>query len=392
MLRTLPALLLLPALALAQTAEVVAKVNAKLDAERAAQRNEDVEILRRLLNKACGLPDRSSVRTELSLKPGGSGVGNLEEGNFVGDAKSHLVTSAAAGPFDGVYLPGSGIVFTLHVPAGVPTATHGERIGLNSSCGTCHQTKGHTFTHAAAASVANCTTCHSDMPKGEPILSDWDQTKQLVRGEQPKPSDKAKGDQPKAAVCEPGNLQTLVAGVLAANAKNVRHLSEKEGITVVVTFDEVPAAKVTAAASSQRGISVDDRRALSLGDLHLKQGKAKEAVDAYATALGRFTAKEYRLGELAQWTPTEREQFADRLQSTVRDAMKNYAKALLLADQPEKAKQALDMATGFVVLEVTPTTVPAKLSAPAKLIVTLNKADFEVGKKGVKTERQNFGK
>src|SRR5688572_86470 len=68
MLRYFPLLLLLPAIAAAQTPEVAAKVDAKLDAERAAQRNEDVEILRRLLNKAVGLPDKARVTTEPAVR------------------------------------------------------------------------------------------------------------------------------------------------------------------------------------------------------------------------------------------------------------------------------------------------------------------------------------
>ena len=78
--------------------------------------------------------------------------------------------------------------------------------------------------------------------------------------------------------------------------------------------------------------------------------------------------------------------------------MKNYAKALLLADQPERAKEALDMAVGFVVLEVSPISTPAANTAPPKLILSVSKSDLDTAKdavavkKAVKAERVNFPK
>lgn len=412
MLRCLPLLLLLPAVAFAQTPEVVAKVDAKLDAERAAQRNEDIEILRRLLNKAAGLPDKAEVMVA-------SPESLIQQGTPKASAGNRIVSPV--GPFDGVYLPGGGVVFTLHIPAGVPTTTHGDRIGLNSSCNTCHQPQVHVAT-GVPVSLATCATCHSEVPKVEAQLSDWDRVRQDVRGDKSKPADKPKADKPKAAVCEPGDLQTLIAGVLAANAQHVRHLGEKEGITVVVTFDEAAAGRQTYPGADSEafvprnpsdivwlreslptltekpGFAPDEVKALSLGDLHLKQGKSKEACDAYASALARFKDKEFKLRGPANLTAEQRTQYDEEFQKGVRDAMKNYAKALLLADQPEKAKEALDMAVGFVVLEVTPTTVPAKSTAPAKLILTVRKTDIDAAKdaaafkKAVKAERVNFPK
>ena len=67
-----------------------------------------------------------------------------------------------------------------------------------------------------------------------------------------------------------------------------------------------------------------------------------------------------------------------------------------LAQSGRAAEYAL--ATEFVVLEVTPTTVPAKNTAPAKLVLTVSKADIDAAKdaaafkKLVKAERVNFPK
>lgn len=409
MFRSFPLLLLLPAVAFAQTTEIVAKLDAKLDAERAAQRNEDVEILRRLLNKACGLPDKANVHTSLAPT---NGIGDPTMGQFIGTPKEQTVANSPVGPFDGVYLPGAGVVFTLHVPASVPLTTHGDRIGLNSSCNTCHQPQVHAA-HPVSVSAANCTTCHSlDVPKGEPAVSDWDRVKQDVRGDKSKPVEKPKGEKKGVAVCEPGNLQSLVGTVLAANAKNVRHLPEKEGVTVVVTFDEMkPVVAYTyqtyfdpmekdaegkpvfksvmlpqhadssvGTILTNKPFSPEELKLLNLGDLHLKQGKHAEACDAYGKGLNRFWQKPFKVSAPVSLTATQKSQYADELQKGVRDAMKSYAKALLLTDQAERAKEALDMATGFTVLEVSPISTPASSSAPTKLILTVSKADIDKAK------------
>ena len=426
MLRYLPVLFLLPAVAFAQTPELVAKVDAKIDAERAAQRNEDVEILRRLLNKAAGLPDKATSHTQLIPALYGDGFGSPELGRYVGDTKPRTVPESAAGTFDGIYLSGAGVVFTLHVPAGGLLTANADRIGLNSSCYTCHRMNV-SFTHPKSV---------LEGVQGEPVLSDWDRAKQDVRGDKPK-GDKPKGDKPRSAVCEPGSLHGLITGVLAANAKNVRHLPEKEGVTVVVTFDDVkptarvwkgtsyyepvekvedgkpvtkyelrtkeewvdePAAPAATPLGDGKAFTPAEVKALNLGDLHMKQGKHKEACDAYGEALSRFWAKPFKVTAPVSLTPAQKQQYADELQKGVRDAMKTYAKALLLADQPERAKEALEMATGFVAVEVTPTTVPASSTTPAKLIVSVTKADIDAAKdaaafkKAVKVERLNFPK
>lgn len=399
MFRYLPLLLLLllPAVAMGQTAEVVTQVDAKLDAERAAQRNEDVEILRRLLNKACGLPDKVSVSvSEQSVQRTGDARDALRGGNAPVTVQVARY-NAAVGPFDGVYLPGAGAVYTLHVPAGVPRTVQGERIGLNSSCNTCHQPQVHVSL-PSPVSVSACTSCHSELPKTPALLSDWDRTRMDVRGEKPKePVVKPKDDKT-VAVCEPGSLNNLIGGVLAANARNVRHLGEKEGVTVVVTFDgvtEKPAA-VSVAAPAKPAFQPEEVKALTLGDLHLKAGKYAEAAEAYAEGLVRFGDKEWPIWSMSGTTAEQRKQYAEELQKGVRDAMKSYAKALLLADQPDKAKWALGMATGFVVTDATPAAVPAKTTAPAKLVITVSKADLDAAKdaaavkKAVKTERVNF--
>lgn len=453
MLRYLPLLLLLPAVATAQTAEVVAKVEAKLDAERAAQRNEDVEILRRLLNKAVGLPDKVHVTAE----PPGRAHPNdpapsmsmmtdqylpvWQERMKEWNARNPLLpgstkVTAPVGPFDGVYLPGAGVVFTLHVPSGAGVVADGSRLGLNQSCVVCHAGITARDRHHASSVVHQCSTCHDAAVTPPTPLSDWERVRSDVRGERPKATDPTpkKEEKPRAAVCEPGNLQTLITGVLAANAKNVRHLPEKEGVTVVVTFDELkPTGRVWKGTSYYEPVETVEKgqpvtkyelrtkeewvdtdappthplaggkaftpgevKSLALGDLHLKQGKYKEATEAYGEGLARFWQKPFKVSAPPTLTAEQKNAYAEELQKGVRDAMKNYAKALLLADQPERAKEALEMATGFVVLEVTPTTVPPSPTAPAKLIVSVTRADIAAAKdaaalkKAVRVEQVNF--
>jgi hypothetical protein len=370
MLRFTPLLLLLPAVAFGQTAEVVTKLEAKLDAERAAQRNEDVEVLRRLLNKACGLPDKASVALLKDVSESG-----------LSDAVKRV---AGVGPFDGVHLPNAGIVFTLHVPAGAPKTTADGRLGLNSSCNGCH------ISTKSPAPSSLVPTSRPDAPNGDSLLSDWDRVKQDVRGEKPKPADKPKESKPKAAVCEPGDLQNVIAGVLAANGKNVRHLPAAEGITVVVTFDELAAggpgaladyAKIELATTpppSRPGFTPAEVKSLTLGDLHMKQGKYDVAAAAYLVALARFTDKQFKMTAPPNLTAEQRNQYAEEFQKGVREAMTNFSKALVMTDKADAAKKALELATEFVVLEVT--TPTAKATGPAKLIVSVTKADMDATK------------
>jgi hypothetical protein len=294
-------------------------------------------------------------------------------------------------------------------------AADGQRLGLTPSCGACHSGIDAHDKHHVSPAVSQCSTCHDTSVSPPTPLSEWDRTKLDVRGEKAKSADPTpkKEDKPKAAVCEPGNLQTLVAGVLAANAKHVRHLGEKEGVTVVVTFDEGKAAvkvfqpitetyldvpQPPRSLPAKPGFTPEEVKALTLGDLHLKQGKSKEACDAYSEALTRFFDKPFKATTPAALTAEQKKQYADEFQKGVRDAMKSYAKALLLNDQPVSAKLALEMATEFVVQDVTPTVAAAKTTAPAKLILTVSKADIDGAKdaaafkKAVKVERVNFSK
>jgi hypothetical protein len=157
---------------------------------RRAQTYEDIEVMRRLLNRplleAYGL---SGVRADPTriYKWGIPGV----EGATLWDVPDkhegdHFPLA------DGVYLEGQGVVFTVSTPAPPrdPTAR--------------------------------------DTRPAAKVISPWEQTQRELRGEKVEPEEKAPARQPA--------LADAILKVLADNGKNFRELPENESITVAVTF------------------------------------------------------------------------------------------------------------------------------------------------------------
>lgn len=395
----------------AQTKEVVEEVDAKLAqlriaARHADERAEDVEVLRRLLNKSLGLPDRVEVRPHKETISG-SGTLLLSEafGHTVvsgGDLKpgevrvlhSHT-TAAAVGPFDGVYLKGAGVVYTLRVPAGADLTfdPHTRKLGANATCGRCHQPVSFTgafdnperFAHAgpfshATSAASNCTNCHTvavPSPENKP-LSEWEQTRLAVRGEKPKEAGPQKQDKPRRPLCDPGDLTEQLIGQLQAHARNVRHLGEKEAITLVVTFDSLPGAKAEVASGpvGKPGFTPDELQKLALGDLHAKQGKHTEAVEAYLMGLVRF-----RESVTLSFPPSVSHKDATAaiqdMTTSVRTIYKALAASYLQLGHVDDAKAALEKATSLTVKvsEAKAADTP-KAVGPAKLILSVAKADL----------------
>lgn len=389
----------------AQTKDVVEEVGAKLDGLRVAARHaderaEDVEILRRLLNKACSLPDRASVRAELSLAPGGQGFGNLEQGMFVGDAKARAVVSSPVGPFDGVYLKGAGVVYTLRIPAGVDLTydPHTQRVGVTAGCSKCHQSgTANLISHTVTVVGSQCTSCHTvgEVKPGVQPVSEWEQAKRQLRGDQPKEPEPKGPSKIRGVLCDPGELAEQLTAQLYANARNVRHLGEKEAITVVVTFDDLPGPKPAAASPAKLGLTPDEVQALTLGDLHLKQGKHAQAVEEYLKGLVRFKDTA-RLSAPANTPYKDVTAALEEMTGSIRATYKSLAAAYLALGHLEDAKQALEKATSVrVELGTGSTGDTPKAVGPAKLILSVAKADLTAKdaaafKKAVTVERVNF--
>lgn len=405
----------------AQTKEVIEEVDATLSnlriaARHADERTEDVEILRRLLNKACGLPHGQEVRPykqpyySTALAPSGLGGMALTDSGITGPkpgeawlTHSHT-TAAAVGPFDGVYLKGAGVVYTLRVPAGAELTfdPHTQRVGVNAGCAKCHQDTPAKHASQPTAVLAHCTACHTageGKPRTEP-LSEWEQARRQLRGETPAEAEPKGPSKIREVLCDPGSLAEQLAAQLSAHARQVRHLGEKESITVVVTFDALPGAKATTAdPPATIGLTPDEVQALTLGDLHLKQKKYAEAVEAYLKGLVRFKQPIDLQWHSSHMTSKDANTAAAELQTGVRSAYKSLATAYLQLNQLEDAREAMGQAASYRFVNLIdvsdPGVVKRKPTGPAKLILSVTKADVAAKdaaalKKAVVVERLNF--
>ena len=373
--------LLTAAVASAQTKDVVEEVGAKLDnlrvaARHADERSEDVEILRRLLNKSLGLPDRAEVWTDQRAS---QGLGITAANTF--HAGSTLRSGVLpVGPFDGVYLKGAGVVYTLRIPAGVDLTydPHTQRVGVNAGCAKCHHGGTANLISHATAAGSNCTTCHTvgEVKPGVQPASEWEQAKRQLRGDQPKEPEPKGPSKIRGLLCDPGSLAEQITAQLYANARNVRHLGEKEAITVVVTFDDLPGPRPAAGSPTKLGLTPDEVQALTLGDLHLKQAKHAQAVEEYLKGLVRFKDT-VRLTAPANTPYKDVTAALEEMTGSIRATYKSLAAAYLALGHLEDAKQALEKATSVrVELGTGSTGDTPKAVGPAKLILSVAKADL----------------
>jgi tetratricopeptide (TPR) repeat protein len=385
----------------AQTKEVVEEVGAKLTdlrvaARHADERNEDVEILRRLLNKSLGFPDRQMYLPDppVSYLVSPSATSGITHGERV---------SQAVGPFDGVYLKGAGVVYTLRIPAGADLTfdPHTQRVGVNAGCTKCHRgitpnANAHYISFSHSEYRGGCTSCHSgDLPTtAAKPLTEWEQARLALRGDKPKEPEPVKEGKPRGVLCDPGSLAEQLTAQLSAHARNVRHLGEKESITVVVTFDDLPGPKA-AGSPAKLGLTPDEVQALTLGDLHLKQGKHAQAVEEYLKGLVRFRDT-VRLSAPANTPYKDVTAALEEMTGGIRAAYKSLAAAYLHLGHLEDAKQALEKATAVrVELGTGSTGDTPKAVGPAKLILSVAKADAAAKdvaafKKVLAVERVNF--
>jgi hypothetical protein len=203
---------------------------------QAAQMQEDVEVMRRILNRSLNLP-RHGVRSVWApnnglnntiygqtLNPSIGVLGNEGGGGMIGNpygtignpwgtidnpwgtintlggwgGQNVAVSTLEFPAVEGVYLKGHGVVFTLTLP---PQTNVKSNVDL--------------------------------LPKDKP-LSEWDRVRKEVRGEKVDDTAKPRKD--------PTVLDILVK-VLAENGTHLAQLGPEETVTIVVTFRESEGAK-----------------------------------------------------------------------------------------------------------------------------------------------------
>jgi tetratricopeptide (TPR) repeat protein len=240
--------------------------------------------------------------------------------------RNPYVPSAPALNTEGVYLPGQGVVYTLTLPLPPPPPAKAE-------------------------------------PAQAPAkpVSDWDRVRRELRNEKPEPERKEPPHR------QP-SLEEIILRVLMENGHHFTQLRENESITVVVTFrggkhtpgkievtfqSKAEPAPQTASGGGS-GSSQQDYELL--GDLHLKQGKMSEALEAYRRAVKenqdpKRTAALYR----------------------------KLARALLAMDRTEEARHVLDQALEYQQKAQAAPAQPSRpaetgrVSLPAKLILGASK-------------------
>jgi len=373
-------------------------------AGKAAELTEDVEVMRRILNKAVGLPNEPAAAQALSRVYPVSEL--LQHPQWLAPPPGYQPSSTAqqlstinpvstqvrlADPFDGVYLRGHGVVYTLKVRAGEQYTV--EKLTRQPGL------------------AAGCTLCHATVPvpagrlepqaRSQAEPTEWDRTRDALRGvRDAAPAEPAPVDP--QSVCKPGRLTEALVAALAKNGRHIRHLTGAEAVTVVVTLDglsgpaqvatmtdfafpvQPPATARPAAPGPQpelkpTGFTEDETKQLALGDLHMKQNNAKDAAAVYRKALDRVGLGAIRLpADRLKYYQQRFPAVLDEMKRGVAEARRKLAYALLAAGDADAAKKALD-ASFQVVIEAADTAAPSPpaVPVPAKLVLSVKKADLD---------------
>jgi hypothetical protein len=227
-------------------------------------------------------------------------------------------------------------------------------------------------------------------------LNEWERLRKQLRGEKVEA-------EPAAAPAPPPPLADVLLHLLARHGHNFKQLAPKESLTVVVTFRDIPAsagkasaapgsatdaalAAYSAAVAAGQGGSApgDPNRPTSahdyvlMGDLHLKQHRAQEAIEAYKKAIAGVDALHKKLSSSLRGDDPKVRKAAEANDAKLRELYRKIAQAYLaLADQNTGTEidRVIARALEFLKRAQEPPAkgqpaVPAA-RLPAKLIVTV---------------------
>ena len=339
---------------------------------------EDVEILRRLLDKSFTAvygPLTGSVRPIFYNTNGAGAVGGMMGGMSAGFG--NYLTASPAPDLQGVYLKDYGVVYTVTLPPPPNGMRPGPTVG--------------TVTRTP--------------------LSPWERTRKELRGEKIEDEGKVVSGSP--------SLSEVMLKVLAENGKNFTRLAEGERITVAVTFQDnaangiyqpqppggggtggglmpgmTPGLGSSASAPQPPSLPpslpgmppsspfvpgtewvTNIRNGLTLGDLHVKQKNYAEAISAYHNAQDQLQKT------LEVYKTKNPEDTGSVL--TAAHLYVLLAKGYESAGDKDAAREAMEKVeslskmvaarTDEAPLMARPTARPATPALPSKLIVTASK-------------------
>jgi hypothetical protein len=309
----------------------------------------------------------------------------------------HLVTEGSN--FEGAYLKGHGVVYTGIVPAASVAGLEppARSLGLVSLCSSCHEPQ----------SIRKLVEPAAEPAREEPSL--WEKVRREVRGVKDEPAPKPPERVQRQDICTPGALAELILETLAQNGYNFRALPATEGISVIVTVPGVTAPASDAAKRKEKGeASTAVRTAkqlLDLADLHTKQGKSDEAAKTLADAIKRLADQPLPYSPDTPYDAVAKEVLEAK--QLLRSAYSKQAQLLLYAGRIKEAREALDKAENASLVVngqekpvVTPSADKGPPALPAKLVVTVSKKllddihagkiDLPAFKKGAEVEAIGF--
>ena len=380
------------------------------EAKEATERTEDIEVLRRILNKSLGLTPQVQNVDLRAAEPSGPFYPTLvsplsdpaqfhlapftaqnQSGRYVQNlllrptqADATRITQPTIAPFDGIYLKGHGVVYTLKIPAGAPSPLNiSKSFGLSETCVKCH-----SLDVVPKAAVE----AELDVKEGNKPYIEWLRTQDELRGKKPTDAPAQATDVP---ICEPGKLTARLTEKLFHNQHHVRNVPDSESFTVVVTYESYAGSaqkltKTTAAElldkrnpfdTENSFFTLEQLQQIRLGDLHRKNQKYQEAVDAYTLALKEFPKailsvtgygpEEFRTAE-------QRSLYSKQLLKKVNETYQSLAEVYLALKMADKARDALETSRKLVVnfkegLQATATVTG--IAVPAKLILSFKRSD-----------------
>jgi hypothetical protein len=406
---------------------------------------EDIEIMRRILNKQVG-PVRISVEDPmtstwnnsasrwgdftvpgtqlqrystsarfepLAVDPSGGwftpNVSNTLYGAWLGDiyywsadsdhGKLRWITREGSN-FEGAYLKGHGIVYTGSIPAASVAGLEPppRSLHLVSLCTSCHE----------AVSIRKLVEPAAEPAREEP--TQWEKVRREVRGVKDEPAPKPPERVQRQDICTPGALAELILETLAQNGHNFRALPATEGISVIVTVPGFAAPAVGTAPQrkekSEPSTAVRTaKQLLDLADLHTKQGKSDEAAKTLADAIKRLADQPLSYPQETPYDTVAKEILEAK--QLLRMAYTKQAQLLLAAGRLKEAREALDKAESASLVVngqekpvVAPSADKSSPALPAKLVVTVSKKlldevhtgkiDLPAFKKGAEVEAIGF--